>query len=77
MTGFFVFAFVFIIGYFIINRKDKNPYIRTHKAKWKNENDYKSYLDWLNKTKPDIPFPELKIDHEQKVINELNKTINK
>lgn len=76
MIGLIVALLIFLIGFCLFGRLNKNPYITNHKAKWKNESEYKEYLQWLNKN-PDIPFPEYKIDHEKKVIEQLNRTINK
>jgi len=64
MIGFFVFISVVIIGYLVFGRKPKNPYIDSHKQKWKNESDYKEYLKWLSDNGGDVPFPELKLNHE-------------
>lgn len=77
MTGLIVFCFVFLIGFFVFRNRNTNPYIKNHKAKWQNEKNYQEYLKWLNKTNPDIPFPEIKINHEIEISKQLDRTVNK
>ena len=77
MIGFLFAILFFVIGFFVFGKCNKNIYIATHKAKWRNERYYKEYLNWLNKKGGDIPLDEIKMNHEQRITNELNKTINK
>lgn len=76
MTVLIVFILTFIIGYLIFGR-ERNPYIKTHKQKFKNEKHYKDYIKWLDSCGGDIPLNEFKMNHEDRVLKELNKSINK
>ena len=69
------FAFVFI-GWLIFG-KPENPYIKTHKRKWKNNSDYKEYLRWLHKQGGDVPLNKANFKEDVEVMNEVNKHINR
>lgn len=69
------FAFVFI-GWLFFGDKDSNPYIKTHKRKWRNEKDYRSYLKWLDKQGGDAPLKEVKFMEDVEIMNEVSKHIN-
>jgi len=68
-----VFLLVFISGFLLFGRKKQNPYIKTHKAKWKNERDYLEYIEWLDKSGGDLPINEIKFKEDREVLNEVSK----
>lgn len=71
----FVFGFVFV-GWLIFGDRE-NPYIKTHKRKWKNEVHYQEYLKWLDKKGGDMPLKEVKFKEDVEIMNEVSKHINK
>lgn len=50
-----------------------NPYIESHRAKFKNDDDYEEYLNWLSKQGGDIPINKKMSAEEKKFLRELNK----
>lgn len=69
-------AFVFV-GWLFFGNKTENPYIKTHKRKWKNERDYQEYLRWLDKKGGDSPLNEVKFVNDLEILKEVEKHINR
>lgn len=72
MIGVLVFGIVFAIGFYAFGR-ERNPYIRAHKKKWRTQKDYEDYIDWLNKNGGDLPIKEVKFKEDMEVLNSINK----
>lgn len=72
----FPFLFVFF-GWLLFGDKTENPYIKTHKRKWKNELHYQEYLKWLDKRGGDLPLMEVKFKEDVEIMNEVSKHINR
>ena len=70
---------IFLIGFWIFGKPQRreqfNPYIKAHKLKWKNEKQYKDYLNWLDKKGGDVPLSEIKHPKEIEIINQIKKHI--
>ena len=71
MTGVFVFVVVVFIGYNLT--KEKNPYIRAHTKKWKNERYYDKYIKWLDRKGGDAPIKEVKSKEDKELIDKILK----
>lgn len=67
---------IYFLG-FLIFRKKENPYIKTHKRKWKNERDYQEYLRWLDKKGGDSPLNEVKFVNDLEILKEVEKHMNR
>ncbi len=66
-----IYLFIVFLGYQA--SKEKNPYIKAHKKKWKNEKYYDRYLKWLDKNKGDMPLKEVKTKEEKELIDKIMK----
>lgn len=71
ITIFVIYLFLVFVGYQI--SKEKNPYIKAHKKKWKNEKYYDRYLKWLDKSGGDLPIKEVKTKEEKELIDKIMK----
>ena len=67
ITIFVIYLFLVFVGYQA--SKEKNPYIRAHKKKWKNEKYYDRYIKWLNRKGGDLPIKEVKTKEEKELID--------
>ncbi len=72
---FSIFIFVFV-GSLIFGKKE-NPYIKTHKRKWRNTEYYQEYLKWLDSKGGDVPLNEIKFKEDVEAMNEVSKHIKK
>ena len=72
----FPLLFVFV-GWLIFGKKTTNPYIKTHKRKWKNTEHYHEYLKWLDSKGGDLPIPEVKFKEDMEVEREIKKAMEK
>ncbi len=68
---------IFLIGFLIFGKPQRreqfNPYIKAHKRKWKVQNQYQQYLEWLSKKGGDVPLPESKHPNDVKAQEEIEK----
>lgn len=61
----------------LINKKriaeNNNPYIVAQKLKMKNDRDYDSYLDWMNKNGDGVPFEKIKTSEDLEAEKKISK----
>lgn len=69
MIGLAVFLIFVVLGYRF--SRQKNPYIRAHQKKWKNEKYYDGYIKWLDSKGGDMPIKEVIGKEERELIKEI------
>lgn len=53
--------------------RDENPYIRYHKFKNKNDQNYEEYLEWLEKEGEGVPVDKIKMPEDIQAENKIKK----
>lgn len=50
----------------------RNPYIKAHLSRMKNDQEYQDYLEWLDRSGGDLPFDKWKTKEEMDFESKIN-----
>lgn len=84
---------IFVIGLFVVlvrytakfllskivkyEKKKNNPYIKFHKLKMKNDEDYQDYLEWIKKEGSGVPIEKLLSFEDYKAEQKIKKSLSR
>lgn len=55
--------------------REENPYIRYHKFKNRNDENYDEYLEWLEKEGHGVPIDKVKMPEDVRAENKIKKLL--